>query len=442
MNTGRNIQAGLMHSLLQTLAQPPASGTEALRDLRAQALVRAQALGLPGARDEEWRFTDLSALGNLDFKPAAAQGPVTEADIQRFILQEAHASRLVFIDGVYAPPLSALHGLPQGVLAASLAEAPAHPLLHAYLSRQVDWRKGVFAALNTGLFRDVALLVIPSQTEISAPVHLLFITRAHHAAHAVHPRCLVLAEAHSQCTLIEDYASLAEDVYFNNAVTEITLQQSARLRHIRLQRDSRAAFHIAGAAVSVARGAHYHASSVTLGARLSRYSPVITLEQDAECVLDGLVMIAGRQLADTHSIVDHAQPHAKSRQTHKCIVDEGAHAVFNGKVIVHKDAQLTDAAQESRTLLLSDKARVNVKPELQILADDVKCAHGATVGQLEDEELFYLKSRGIGETQARNLLTYAFAAELIERIPADSLKTSLREAVLQRTHSGQVLEPA
>lgn len=437
MNTGHTTQASLVRGLLQTYSQPSVSETDALRGLRAQAAERAQALGLPGARDEEWRFTDVSALSKLDFKPAAEQSPVTLADIRHFILQEAHTSRLVFVDGIYAPSLSALHELPRGVLATSLAQAPAHPLLQAQLARQVDWRKGVFAALNTSLFRDAALLVIPQDAEISVPLHLLFIARPHHAAHAVHPRCLVLAEAHSQCTLIEDYAALGEGVYFNNAASEIRVREGAQLRHIRVQRDSRAAFHIADSAVSVARDAQYHASSITLGARLSRYNPVINLEQGAECSLDGLTMIAGRQLADTHSVIEHTAPHTKSRQAHKCIVDEGAHAVFNGKVIVHKDAQLTDAAQESRMLLLSDKARVNVKPELQILADDVKCTHGATVGQLEDEELFYLKSRGIGEAEARNLLIYAFAAELIERIPVDTLKASLREAVLRRAHLEQ-----
>ncbi len=438
MNTGHTAPASLVRGLLQAYSPSAVAETEALRGLRARAAQRAEALGLPGARDEEWRFTDLTALGKLDFKPAAAQSPVTLADIQRFILQEAHSSRLVFIDGIYAPSLSALDGLPPGMFATSWAQAPAHPLLQAQLARQVDGQKGVFAALNTSLFRDAALLLIPQQTEIGAPVHLLFITRAHDAAHAVHPRCLVIAEPGSRCTLIEEYAALGEGVYFNNAVTEISVREAAQLRHIRLQRDSRAAFHIADASVSVARNAAYRASSVTLGARLSRYSPLITLDEGAECVLDGLTLIAGRQLADTHSVIEHARPHAKSRQVHKCIVDEGAHAVFNGKVIVRKDAQLTDAAQESRTLLLSDKARVNVKPELQIFADDVKCTHGATVGQLEDEELFYLKSRGIEEAQARNLLTYAFAAELIEKIPVASLRHSLRETVLQRTHTGQL----
>ncbi len=435
MSAERTAQTGLMRSLLQARSESAVSGPDGLRDVRNGAAARAQALGLPGARDEEWRFTDVSALDKIEFKQVPG-GPVTAVDIERFILPETQASRLVFVNGAYAPSLSALHGLPHGVLAVSLAAAPAHPLL-ARLAHQVDWRKDVFAALNTSLFRDAALLLIPPQTEIGAPVHLLFIARAGDAAHAVHPRCLVIAEAGSRCTLIEEYAGLGEGVYFNNAVTEISVQETAQLRHIRLQRDSRAAFHIADASVSVARNAAYRAGSVTLGARLSRYNPLITLDEGAECSLDGLTLIAGRQLADTHSVIDHAQPHARSRQAHKCIVDEGAHAVFNGKIIVRKDAQLTDAAQESRTLLLSDKARVNVKPELQILADDVKCAHGATVGQLEDEELFYLKSRGIGEAEARNLLIYAFASELIERLPVDSLKTSLRETMLQRARSGQ-----
>jgi Fe-S cluster assembly protein SufD len=234
--------------------------------------------------------------------------------------------------------------------------------------------------------------------------------------------------------LIEDYASLGENAYFNDVVTEIAAGEGSRVRHVRVQREAGAAFHIGHCAVVLAKDAHYASHAVALGARLSRLNlDVLQLGEGVEVELDGLALISGRQLADTHSLMDHARPHGRCRQLHKCIVGGAAHGVFNGKILVRPGSQLTDSSQQSRNLLLSDKAHVDTKPQLEIFADDVKCAHGAAVGQLDPEQLFYLRSRGLPETPARNLLTYAFAAEVLDRIPVPSLVEILEETVLAQT---------
>ncbi|MEO6896234.1 MAG: Fe-S cluster assembly protein SufD, partial [Caldimonas sp.] len=242
------------------------------------------------------------------------------------------------------------------------------------------------------------------------------------------------AGAGSRLTLIEDYVALDPGAYFTNSVVEVALGANATVEHVRLQRESDQAFHIACCAVSLSEASRYHSVNVALGARISRVEiEVRQAAAGAECSLDGLALLGERQLADTHTFVDHAEPHGVSRQLHKAIVDGAAHAVFSGKVMVRPGAQQTDSAQSSRNLLLSAKARVDTLPQLEIFADDVKCTHGATVGQLDSEEVFYLRSRGLSEGVARNLLTYAFGAEVIDRIPVASLRRRLEQLVLERT---------
>lgn len=407
-----------------------------LSGLRASASARTATLTLPDSRNEDWRFTDIGPLRKLSFQYAVgAARALTPDDIAAFVLPEA-ASRLVFVDGVYAPRLSSLAGLPEGVTLARLADAAGNrPLIEAHLGRYAPFDQDAFPALNTSLLHDGALVAVAKGVHCVQPIHLLFVASASDVPLSVHPRCLVVAERDSECLVIEDYVCLDDTVYFTNPVTEIAVQDNARARHVKLQRDSRKAFHIANTAVHLGPAAHYESHTVTLGARISRHDlSVLQTADGAECTLDGLTLIGGRQLADTHTAIDHAKPHGKSRQFNKCIVDGGAHAVFNGKILVRKDAQQTDSAQSSRNLLLSDKAHIDTKPQLEIFADDVKCAHGATVGQLDSDELFYLKSRGLNESVARSLLIYAFAAELIAKLPLTSIRKRLERAVMEQMH--------
>jgi Fe-S cluster assembly protein SufD len=434
--------AAATHPYIEALLkgyETPRGGASWLNERRGQALERANALTVPTTRDEEWRFTDITPLTKVNFRPAAAAPRLSTTDISRYIAPEATA-RLVFVDGVYVPELSANAGLPYGVVVTHLAAAlDTHAaVIEPRLARHATFEREVFTALNTCYLRDGAFVWIARNQRCPTPVQLIYVSTQKEAA--AYPRCLVVAEAGSECTLIEEYVGLGDAVHFNDAVTEIAVGEAARVRHVRVQREAPGAFHIATCAVAVAKDAHYASHAVALGARLSRFN--LNIEQQgegAEVIMDGLALISGRQLADTHTLMDHARPGGRCRQLHKCIVGGAAHAVFNGRIVVRPGAQLTDSAQSSRNLLLSEKGQVDTKPQLEIFADDVKCAHGATVGQLDQEQMFYLRSRGLSMERARNLLTYAFAAEVVDRIPVPSLVESLEATVLAQT---QALERA
>ena len=414
------------------LEQPKLAGLQALR---AEAVERVGALKLPTSHDEAWRFTGISALAEQSFHRPAAAAAVQAGDIERFAIGEA-AVRLVFVDGIHVPSLSTGVGKSAGagVFIGNLAATPPNEAatVAAHLGRHAGFHDHLFAALNLAFLRDAAVVLVPRDTALAGPVHMLFV--AAEAGAASHPRVLVVAAPGSEVSVIEDYVALHGEGGFSNPVTEIVVGAGAKVEHVRVQRESDAAFHVASCAVSLAASSRYRSVSVALGAGLSRLDLVVQqTAEGAECSLDGLALIGGEQIADTHSVVDHLQPHGTSRQLHKCIVDGAAHAVFNGKVMVRPGAQKTDSAQSSRNLLLTRKAVVDTLPQLEIFADDVKCAHGATVGQLDAEEVFYLRSRGLSEAAAKNLLTYAFGAEVIDRIGVASLRRSLEQTVLERT---------
>ena len=425
-----------LKNLLQGQSQLSASPLERLNQLRSNAVDRVSTLRLPTKKDEEWRFTDISPLTKMSFQPVRIASPLQSSDVEHFYLAEA-VTRLVFVDGVYAPHLStqlAEASKDSGVVVSSLTAATSEDLaaIEPHLGHHTDFQDNVFAALNTAFLHEGALIIVPRNISVEMPVHLLFIATQKEASS--HPRCLLIAEPGSTVTVIEDYVTLQEETYITNTVAEFVLADSAHVNHIRIQRDSKEAFHMANCSVSLARASRYQSVSVAFGARISRYNlNVLLKDEGAECTADGLALISNRQLADTHACIDHIKPHCTSHQLHKCIIDDAAHAVFNGKIIVRPGAQLTNSNQSNRNLLLTSKARIDTKPQLEIFADDVKCAHGATVGQLDNEEIFYLKSRGLSEVTARNLLTYAFGAEIIERIPIASLKFRLEQAVLEQT---------
>jgi len=432
MSVPPTFAAGYLEGLLAGQPRLPASPLAWLNQLRAEAVDRVGVLTVPTVRDEEWRFTDLSPLTKLSFQPARMPVDLTTVDVERFRIEEA-AVRLVFVDGVHVPQLSSV-GRDGGVVVANLSDVGAGhaAVIEAHLGRHVEFRDNVFAALNTAFLRDGALVVVPRNVAAATPVHLLFIATQKDAAH--YPRTLLVAEPGSAVTVVEDYVTLQQETYFTNAVTEIALGDQAQVDHVRVQRDSGQAFHIANGAVSLGNASRYRSVSVALGARLSRHDlNVVHAAEGAECTIDGLALIGERQLADTHTRIDHAKPHGVSRQLHKCIAGGAAHAVFSGKIIVRPGAQGTNSSQSSRNLLLTTKAHVDTKPQLEIFADDVKCTHGATVGQLDGEALFYLASRGLSDAAARNLLTYAFGAEIIDRISIASLKLWLERTVRDQT---------
>ena len=421
--------------LQQLLSLRPALDESAswIKAIRDRATARVQELAIPSTRDEEWRFTDLSDLSQVRFQASSEQAPTLSFDeIQTFILPEAVNSRLVFVDGHYDPALSGVDDLPDGVMVTSLA-AGAELLkdLHSYLAQQ-QGSEETFTALNTANLTDGALVWVEKNQTIAPPIQILYVSTATQPT-IDHPRALVIAESSSKLTLIEASVTLYDGVYFTNPVTEIWVGENAEVNHTRIQHDSVEAFHIGKTAVSQARDSRYTCNAVSLGAKLSRHNlEVHHTGEQTETTLNGLTIINGEQVADTHSTIAYAYPHGSSNQIHKCIVDDRAHAIFNGKVFVPKAAQLTDAKQLSSNLLLSPKARIDTKPQLEITADNVKCTHGATVSQLDSDEVFYLQSRGIDEDSARKLLTYAFAYEVIREIPVTSLREKLAAIVREQ----------
>ncbi len=421
-----------LSNLLKDWQKPSSNAHPWLSQLRTEALDCVSTLRMPLTSDEEWRFTNIASLTALPFHQAPSIPKLNASDIEQFYLEDA-PTRLVFIDGQYAPQFSCgtdENSVIVGNLSTLIEQHSSS--LSSQLGQHTDYKNNVFAALNTAFLKDSAVVIIPRNTAANAAIHLLFI--ATQAEVTSYPRCLIIAESTSEATVIEDYVAQHGLTYVTNSVTEINLADNARIDHIRVQRDSDQAFHMADCSVSQARSSHYQSTSIVLGANISRLNLNIQLEAEgAECTVNGLALIKGQQLADTHTFINHAKPHGTSRQLHKCIVGGDAHAVFNGRIMVRPNAQRTDSTQSNRNVLLTNKAQVNTKPQLEIFADDVKCAHGATVGQLDNEEIFYLRSRGLPEIDARNLLTYAFGAEIIDRISVATLKQQLEQIILKHT---------
>jgi Fe-S cluster assembly protein SufD len=404
-----------------------------LQELRDRASRWVNTLTLPTKRDEEWRFTDLSPLLQVNFQTAEAKVDLPQSVVAEFALPEAPI-RLVFVNGVYAPQLSAVADLPEGLVVANLAQLPVtyRSQVGKYLAQQQGSAE-VFTALNTAGLTDAAVVWVARNQQVETAIQLLFISTTGETPTVSQPRCLVVAQANSKLTLIEDYRATGEGVYFTNAVTEIVLEENAQVSHTRIERESKAAFHIGKSAIAQGRYSRYTCDAITLGAKLSRHNlEVFQTGEGTETTLNGLTLIGGEQLADTHSAIALNHPNGTSNQLHKCIVDDRAHAVFNGKVFVPQTAQFTNASQLNRNLLLSPKARVDTKPQLEITADQVKCSHGATVSQLDADEVFYLQSRGINEANARELLLDAFAAEILNCIPVTSLRQRLSRCVACR----------
>ena len=406
-----------------------------VQELRDRASLWVNKLTIPTKRDEEWRFTDLSPLLQVNFqKPDTFDLPQSTAT--ELTLPEAPI-RLVFVNGVYAPQLSAVADLPEGLVVTNLAQLPTtyRTKVSKYLAQEQGAATEVFTALNTAGLTDAAVVWVARNQQVETPIQVQFISTTGETPSVSQPRCLVVAEVGSKLTLIENYQAVGEGVYFTNAVTEIAIEENAQVSHTRVERESKAAFHIGKSAIAQARDSRYTCNAISVGSKLSRHNlEVLQTGEQTETTLNGLTIAAGEQLSDTHSVMAYTKPYGTSNQLHKCIVTDKAHAVFNGKVFVPQAAQLTNAGQLNRNLLLSPKARVDTKPQLEITADNVKCSHGATVSQLEADEVFYLQSRGLNETDARNLLVDAFAAEIINQLPVASLRKQLSQLVRDISH--------
>jgi Fe-S cluster assembly protein SufD len=436
-------QEGAYQTAFQLVQQRTAGGSPNwMTRLRESAMDRFEQLGFPSVKEEEWKYTNVAPISKTTFEPVIGPGDVpkalTPAEIVNFTYAETEKSRLVFLNGNLIQPQ--VSGLPAGVAAIDLVEAVAHEkygaLIREHLARNADYNANGFTALNTALFSSGAFVLIPRGVVLESPLHLLFISNPAEPKPATFPRALIVAEENSRASIIESYVGLDHESYFTNAVIEIVLKDGARLEHYKIQRESTEAFHVATTSADLGSNSVYDTTAINFGAQLSRHDIQVRMNHEgAECWVDGLYMLGDGQHADTHSVIDHQQPHCTSHQLYKGILDGKSHAVFNGKIFVRHGAQKTDAMQTNKNLLLSNDARIDTKPQLEILADDVKCAHGAAVGQIDENELFYLETRGIHPDLAKNLLTYGFAEEVIDKIKIESIKSQLDEAVLNRINA-------
>lgn len=412
-----------------------------IAELRESSAAQVQQLPFPTNRDEDWRFTDLKPITRDSFVPVRTlKGTGEVSGLEEYYLPESDKTRLVFINGVYSEEHSSVEDLPDGVHIGHLSDLDDEDNAHIekHLNRYAEYENDVFTAFNGAFLEDGAFIYLPKETKIESPVQLLNIYTDADEHFFVTPRTLIVGEMYSKMTLVEDHVSLADNTYMTLPVNEFKLFEGANITHVKLIRDNKNAIHVARPAASVDKHAHYESYTVTLGARLSRNDPkIIQTEPEVDFTLDGLVLIDGDQVADTHSVMDHRFSYGNSHQLHKCVINGKAHSIFNGKIFVRQDAQKIDSFQENRNLLLSRDGQVNTKPQLEIFADDVLCSHGATVGQLEEEEMFYLKSRGLSEQKARELLTYGFALEVIESIPVESVQRLLEEEVERYARSAK-----
>jgi Fe-S cluster assembly protein SufD len=411
-------------------------GLSWLDKARRSAISRFSELGFPGETNEDWRFTRVDPIASASF--ALPQEVKAETiDFRRRQLANIDAHRLVFIDGRLAPSLSAVSGLPAGIRIGSLAEAlKSEPsLLEPYLGGSAP--EQAFAALNAAFFDDGALIWIPRGLALDKPVHLLFISTASASPVMWNGRVLLVAETGSKVSILEEYASGGEGIYFANMVTELFIGENASVDYVKVQRDNDKSFHVAGLRARQERDSALNAHSISLGAALCRNDINVSLAgPGADCSLDGLYLAGGRQHVDFHTVIDHAAAHCSSRELFKGVLDGRARAVFNGLVRVQPGAQKTSAMLYNKNLLLSEEGLVNTKPEFKIYANDVQCKHGATVGQLSADALFYLRSRGIGAEAARRLLVYAFGREMVEKISLAPVREALSDVLAQSFRGG------
>jgi Fe-S cluster assembly protein SufD len=405
-----------------------------LRGLRERGFARFCEVGFPTTKNEDWRFTNVNAIAQTPFQLArdARRSEATYSDTLDACRIPGAACQLVFLNGRFASELSDVGNLPPGVRAGSLAQTIAQDSasLEPHLGRYLNIERDAFSALNTAFIEDGAYVYLPRGTVLEAPICFLFISLPGNDPEMTNPRNLIVAENATEASIVEDYVSLGSGVSFSNVVTELVAGEDAVISHYMIEREDRQAFNVSTLRSQQARSSNVSSHSVLLGGGLVRNNihPVLAGE-GGECLINGLFIGNGRQHMDNYMLVEHASPHCGSRQFYNGILDGHSHGVFHGRIIVHKDAQKTDAKQTNRNLLLSDDAQIDTKPQLEIYADDVKCTHGATIGQVEENALFYMRSRGIEETEARSLLLLAFANECLDRMKSAPVRDYLRDLV-------------
>jgi Fe-S cluster assembly protein SufD len=417
-----------------------------LKEIRAAALARFAELGFPTTHQEEWRFTSVAPIVETPFTVAARRGGSSVKRVAPLFLPVESACRLVFVNGRYSAPLSSAGGLPRGVRAGSLAAALEREpqLLERHLARHAAYAANPFGALNTAFIRDGAFVHVAEHVDLDVPVQLLFLSAPGAQPTVSHPRSLIVVEPGARASVVESYAALEEGTYWTNAVTEAVVGDGAHLELVRPQLEAPGAYHVATTHTLQGRDSVVRFHPIVFGAALARHDIVSVLDgPGAELVVNGLYLLGGTRHADHHTVIDHAKPDCQSHEYFNGVLDDAGRGVFNGRIVVRPGAQRTDSKQTNHNLVLSDQARADSQPQLEIYADDVKCTHGATLGPLDAKELFYLRSRGLDPEQARALLTYGFGAEILRRLRhagvRDALDRLVRDALETPMHRGATL---
>jgi Fe-S cluster assembly protein SufD len=404
-----------------------------IHERRKQAIEKFAELDFPDSHQEDWRFTDISPILNYKFIYPQQRTLPPKSEISELAFKGMSAHLLVFVNGFYAQELSSHAKLPQRTIAGSLSNITSE---HRHLTDEFIMKQlagdNVFTALNAAFTADGAYIYVPEDTIMENPIYLLFVSYGED--HIIsQPRILIITGKNSQVKVIEHFVSPADGIYFTNLVTEVHVGDNSSVELIKIQSESTKAYHIATTNVTAGLNARYESQAISIGASIYRHNLNVALEGEGGNVeLDGLYLTSGTQLSDTHSLIDHAAPHCNSRELYKGILDGKSRGVFNGKIIVRRDARQTNSYQENRNIILSSEAKVDTKPQLEIFDDDVKCSHGATVGQLDKDSLFYLRSRGIGEEQAKLILLYAFARDVLKNIKIDEVRNSIEAFLLER----------
>lgn len=404
---------------------------------RRDAMDAFKSLGFPTVRDEEWKYTDVTPVANLAATPVfrpALNGSAPQALPTHLPFNEISGHKLVFVNGHFSPALSEVGALPPGAVITSMAQAFEHnvDIVMEHFGKHLDWKNETFAALNTAFAQDGALIHLARNVRIEETIRLVFLA-TDDGETVMHPRNLIVLGEGASAHVLETYASTGEGVYFCNTVTEVETGDGAQLEHIKVQLESKKAFHIATLQIQSARDVVASSHCLNFGGRIVRNNAnAVLADEGGEVTLNGLVLGRDSQHIDNHTSMDHAKPHCDSHENYAHVLNDKSVGVFNGKIFVREDAQKTDAKQSNRTLLLSRDAQIDAKPQLEIFADDVKCTHGATIGQLDEEALFYLRARGVPESQARKILIRAFAAEVFESISQDDVREALERELEAR----------
>ena len=419
--------------------------TAELEKVRQAALDRFVTLGFPTMRHEDWKFTNIARIAETAFQLAVRDGSASDPTFPAFMAGQTIDDdwpRLVFVNGFFCAALSSTTGLPDSIHAGSLA-ASTSGAVPEHLASHADWESQPFTALNTAFLSDGAIVHVTAGTDCPQPIHVLYVSTPGAEPQVSHPRGLIVAEAGSRVTVIESYVGSGDGVYFTNAVTEIVVGDNATVDHYKIVMEHDQAYHVGTTHLHQGRDSSVTSHAVTLGGALVRNDLVAEIDgTGAICTLNGLYITRDRSHVDNHLRVEHLKPHGDSRQFYKGILDGHSRAVFTGRINVHKDAQKTDAKQTNMNLLLSDDAQIDTKPQLEIFADDVKCTHGATIGQLDQDAVFYLQSRGIPEDEARGVLLLAFAQASVDRVRPEPLRSRLQDAVCDLLGEGRVLREA